>query len=116
MSVHEVRHTRSVYLPASWNANRIAARARSVHCPSDPKKDEVRSDDMLVQIAGHPPEPPSLRMRSVLGIALFKEDASKEENEEAASGNENASTKARLLTSSREARFWIMLPLPVWRR
>jgi len=55
-------------------------------------------------------------MRSVLGIALFKEDASKEENEEAASGNENASTKARLLTSSREARFWIMLPLPVWRR
>jgi len=49
-------------------------------------------------------------------MALFREDASKEENEDAASGIEKASTMARLLTSSREARFWIMLALPVVRR
>ena len=63
---------------------------------------------MVVQIAGQPPEPP-LRARSVLGIALLREDASREVKDDAASGIENASAIPKVLTNSSEARFAIIL-------
>lgn len=66
----------------------------------------VRSDEMVFQIAGQLAEPP-LRAISVLGIALLSEDASREVNDEAASGMENASAP-RAPTNSREARLAIM--------
>jgi hypothetical protein len=94
-------------LPASWKANLIAALARSVHWPSEPRNDVVRSEEMVVQIAGQPPEPP-LRARSVLGIALLSEDERREVKDEAASGIENASAP-RAPTKSREAMLAIIL-------
>jgi hypothetical protein len=94
-------------LPASWNANLIAALARSVHWPSEPRNDVVRSEEIVVQIAGQPPEPP-LRAMSVLGIALLSEDVRREVNDEAASGIENASAP-RAPTRSSEAMLAIIL-------
>lgn len=85
----------------------MAALARSVHWPSEPRNDAVRSEEMVFQIAGQLPEPP-LRARSVLGIALLSEDARREVNDDAASGIEKASAP-RALTNSREARLAIML-------
>jgi hypothetical protein len=67
----------------------------------------VRSEEMVVQIAGQPPEPP-LRAMSALGIALLSEDERREVKDEAASGIENASAP-RAPTKSREAMLAIIL-------
>lgn len=42
-------------VPESWKAKRMAPRARSVH-PLKPMKDLERSDAMVDQMAGHPPD------------------------------------------------------------
>jgi hypothetical protein len=42
------------FIPVSWNAKRMAPRARSVH-PLGPMKDWERSEAMVVHIAGQLP-------------------------------------------------------------